>query len=789
MADELNDGTGATAATDTGGTNPQADSSQQLDSHAASENNNPVVSPEMTQAEHTFPDQNGQPSQQGAPQGARDLSKAVEATPNAPTSPAQSPEVKKASAFHNVIKALAGGDQTATTIDPNTGKMTRTAVPTSTARLGIGVALAALTGAFNGLAQKGPGAEGRAAAQGFDLALQQKQQQQQQQDEEASKTYARQAAIANTNFTMHQTAQRMGMLDYGFHKEQVADQAAGVTSVKAVGADLASGVREHNLLPQFNITKNNALLDGVVPAEDSRPGHEGEQAKDKYGQLLWENTYTVVDPQKKISLDPTTAKFLADYHVPGYFTQDTNGKIVPKDFSGSAQVKAGLVINGIAQASAIKTTEAQLNAQLAKLPDGDNTEKVFEANLKSGLDSNTVTPKALQTFAKYASMPFDQALAAMRKDKVDPSTIGQVASLVPVDVQKALSKQRLDEESADKAQRDANATHTKAQAALPDDLKKLGMEEQIRGQFSFRNAFAAEAGRVSAKNKYGEGGGAVNHEMVNNPKLATVAQNIDPNTPVTNGVRQKVLDNINDVDPALAAEVRAIGEGRSFLSKYGLAKGDGQRLASFVQLAYPEYNQAKADAYDKLQSRFTAGDISDQLRSLNTTFEHAKRAYDNAGNVLSSVPGTSSHADYEVDKSQLTEELNHAYTKGVLHDERRKELQSGLNSTIPYVRQNAVKESQQLLSDFAQEFQSQWRNGKVTSAAPDAPIVSPEGQAAYNDLFKGTSRINRYGTTVGLGSHFKAPVGAQPGMKDGKVVAYKLRDGSYVDPQGNEITQ
>jgi hypothetical protein len=800
MADELNDGTGATASTDTGGTNPQAAApdNSSLDSKGASD------SPEgyhvtSTDPKLAFP---GDQAAQSGAQTPQDGSQSPQARQQQPSKPGSTPDsappppaVQKAIQTggwtHQVLQALAGGPQSQTTIDPNTGKVTRQEVPLSNQRLGMSIALAALTGAFTGLAEKGPGAEGRAAAGGFEQALQQKQQQKSAEEQEAAKTYARQAAIAQTNFTMHQTAQRMGQLAYDAHKQFVGDAAGTLSNVKTVGADLASGVHSRDLLPKYNVTENNAIPDGIEKRMDDRPGHEGEQATDQYGQPLWDNTYTVVDPQKKIALDDKTAQFLADHHVPGYFNT-VDGKTVPKEFNGSAQIKAGLVINGLAQASAIRTTEAQINDQLSKLSgdEGKVDGKVFEANLTQGLQDGSVTPKALQTFAKYASLPFDKAIDQMRKDKVDPDTIGQINSLVPASAQDALAKSRLDRESADKAQRDADAAHTKATSALPDDLKKLGMEEQVRGKFSFANAFQAEAGRVSAKNKYGEGGGLVNHEMVNNPKLSTVAQGIDPNTPVVNGVRQKVLDNMAAVDPGLAGEVRAIGEGRQLQSKYGLAKGDGQRLAALVQLAYPDYNQPKAESYELLQKRFTAGDISDQLRSLNTTFEHAKRSYDNAGSLTASVPGTSAHADYEVDKSQLTEELNHAYTKGVLHDERRKELQNGLNSAIPSVRQKAVKESQSLLSDFANEFQNQWRNGKVTPAAPDAPITSPEGQYAFNDLFQGEKRINRYGTVVGLGNNFKPPIGALPG-KDakGNVVAYKLRDGTYTDPKGNEITQ
>lgn len=748
MADDINnDESGVTAAPDTGGTNPQAaqPSSPQLDPKAAADNGTPPDGPAIAAANNPFPGtngaQNGTPSAQDDPQATSATPQGLPPTQATPTPPAVQQQVDKATWTHQVFQALAGGPQTSTTIDPNTGKVERTQVPVSNARLGMAVALAALTGAFNGLAQKGPGAEGRAAAGGFDEALQQKQEQQKAQDDEAAKTYARQASIAQTNFTMHQTAVRMGQLDYESHKEFVADALPVLNNIKTVGADLASGVREQDLLSKYNITKDAAVPDGVVARTDPTTG---KQATDKYGQPLWDNTYTVLDPSKKIALDQNTAQFLADHHVPGYFNI-VDGKTVAKDFSGSAQVKAGLVVNGLAQASAIRTTEGQLNAQLAKLPSdvAATDSKIFKANIIDGLQNGTVSPKALQTFAKYASMPFDQAIDQMRKDKVDPETIGQVSSLIPQSAQDALRNQRLDQETKDDAVRKATAKHIEDTASLPDKLREETMKKQIDARFAQTEAYNSEAGRIQAKNKFGEGGGAVTHEMVNNPKLGQIVP--DPNEQVVNGVRKGYLGQLQSVDPALAAEVQAVGEGRLVQSKYGLAKGDGQRLAGIVALAYPGYDQGTGEAYGKMRENFTAGAQATMNSNGRTTLLHMAALYDTAGKLAAGVPLTKEHSDFNTESGRAIDEMNSAYTKGVLHKDDRAKLEDNANSVRPALRQEFAKDGLRLLGDKIGEVQTQWRIGKASKAVSDFPLLDQDSIDAYNHVLHGERAIDIYG--------------------------------------------
>jgi hypothetical protein len=362
-------------------------------------------------APNTPPQASQQPQQ---PQGAIPSSNGTQGlsnTPNATSANLTSthPEVQKASVIHTIAQTLAGGPRTSYAIDPNTGTMVATPQPLSTKQIALAIAMAALTGGIGGLGEKGPGAEGRAAGAGFNAVKQQQQQADQQAQQQASQDFARQAAITATNFQTHENATRLGQLDKSVHDGYVADAAPVIENLKDVGAVQESGVREGDLLSKYHVTKDMAVVDGTVP----RMGADGKQATNKDGSLAWDNTYTVIDPNKKIALPDDTAKLLASYRIPGYFSV-VDGQTVPTNFAKSAPMKAAFVVDGLATASALKLTEATVNQQLRTLGKaGDSDANAFEVNLKSSLADGSVTSKALKAFARYTGEPLDEAITSM----------------------------------------------------------------------------------------------------------------------------------------------------------------------------------------------------------------------------------------------------------------------------------------------------------------------------------------------------------------------------------------
>lgn len=723
------------------------------------------VTPEQAAAQHPYPGDQQQPSGQAGTPGAIPAPQLPKVSSNGlpandPNNPQTHPAVQKAAIFHSIAQTLAGGPRFTTSIDPNTGKTTYTQQPLSNKDIGLAIAMAAITGGIAGLGEKGPGAEGRAAQQGFAATSAQRQQVDQQQEQQASQDYARQAAVTATNFQTHQNALRLSQMELDYHKQFVDTAKPILSNVNAVGASLAQGVAESDLLDKYHVTKDMAIPDGLV-----------QRGKNPDGSDHYENTYTVIDPQKKIALPEETAKLLADMRIPGYFSMK-DGKAVPTDFGASTpQVKAGLVVNGLALAQGYQITEAQLNRQFGALKNGNKEAADFDANLKQGIASGDVTAKDLRTIANYANIPIDQAVAAMQKDKVDASTIQAYRKLVPEEAIQEASKQRLDREAADKSARDAQAAVDKQKAELPGQIAEAAAKARIETAAAGPRAFAGEQGRIKAKEAYDNSSAAVK-DMVKNPKLSAIPQ-LDQ-APV-NGVNVNYMKALNDADPNMAAVVKAIGEGRQLQSKYGLVKEDGQRLASIVQRAYPEYSTLKADAYEKMLNSYTSGEDKKQIESGNTTYRHIQDYVENSNKFGSNLPGAPTRVDLEKDASQLVEEVNSAYTKGVLHEEQRKNLINGLSSVNPVYRQHASQELTKLLSAKTSEKLGTFRRGALTSATPDFEVVSPEAKQAYQFIMQdkadpnfGTSQTQRAGVSnTGQAAH--QPAAMLPGQRPDEI--------------------
>lgn len=706
MADELNDGTGATASTDTGGTNPQAaPDSSSLDPKGASDNGTPPQSSAQTAQQFPFPGTQGAQTPQAGPQspqaGQQEPSKPDSTPATAPPPPAVQKAIQTGGWTHQVLQALAGGPQTQTTIDPNTGKVSRQEVPLSNQRLGMSIALAALTGAFTGLAQKGPGAEGRAAAGGFEEAIQQKQKQKSDEEQEAAKTYARQAAIANTNFTQHETAQRMGMLDYDFHQKMVAGNQPSIAALDAAGAIQDRGVKEQDLLTKYHITKDMAIVDGTVARMDPATS---EQATDRYGQKLWDNTYTVVDPTKKVALSPEMAKNLADHHVAGYFTT-VDGKAVPKDFAGSAAVKASLYLNGVAQSNAIDTTEAQLNQQFSRLGDAGKAEgQAFDSNLTRALDKNQISPKDLLTFAKYASMPFDKALDQMRKDKVDPQTIGNISSLVPQTIQDALKNAASTQAALEKSK--------EAQVALTVNKNNYSQvladpasynPTQVRAAKSVRDlelrdkdlaAFGEAANRTQAeinvKLKNGipikpESG--IGDDNLTHPELAKFLGDENYHTP--DGRNSAFLNAMMATDPERAKLIKAYTDGKDLQSYYAAAKKFGGSIAADIHAYDPSFNALDIRQYEKTTLAMgPSGPIGKANKAASTTFVHLNNLSNSLG--YGSFLGISGEASEHA--ANAISEMSNAYANGNKPGENEiQDQRHALGSRIPDIARAATK--------------------------------------------------------------------------------------------------
>ncbi len=699
-------------------------------------NTNTVDTPDQQQQQ-----QQSQPSQQ------QNQSKPPVAAPT--PNPADHPVVKSAGIIHSIAQTLAGGPRTSYSIDPNTGKMTTTQQPLSGRQIAQAIALAALSGGVAGLGERGPGVEGKAAAAGYQSVTAQQQQQSQQQQQQASQDFARQAQVTSTNFQTHQNALRLGQMEYDQHKQWVSDNAPVLKNIQDAGAALESGVHEQDLTNKYHVTKDMAIPDGVVP----RMGANGEQATNPDGSKAWDNTYTVIDPQKKIALPEDTAQFLADHHVPGYFTIDkTTGKATPVNFSGSAPIKAGLVVNGIQLASGIRITESSINKQLSSLKDGEGESQAFEVNLKDALSKGDVTGKALQAFAPYSGMPLDQAFDAMRKNKVDPQLVGQVESLIPQDAKLGIKEARESSEAARKAQ-DAKANLVVNQNNFEDVLgspKNYSPEQvQAANQIYARihkdkiNDAAGEASaraqaEINVKKANGipltSSGKGVNGDdlgSLTHPELASYLQ--DPNNYNTpDGTNQAFLQAMMKTDPERARLIQAYSQGMDIQSYYAAVKKFGGSLAADIHAYDPTFNASNMRAYDKtIQDNSAAGKMGKTNAAASTAIEHLGALHDAYG--ISAATGVS--GDYDTALNQAATETASMYANGNKPGEdeirhTREALDHPLLASKG--REAAVKTAREAMDKIEENF-NQYDKDLPAGIHRVGPL-SPKAAAAYQKM-------------------------------------------------------
>jgi Transglycosylase SLT domain len=236
---------------------------------------------------------------QNAPTGKpTDLSKAPgQQTPGgAPQAPPVPPAVQKASVFHQVAEALAGGPRYKYDVDAN-GNMQKTPVPVSNAHIGMAIALEALQGTLTGLSQRGPEAAARGGAAAFAQQQQQKQQQDQQQQKMASDDYARRTQVAETNMRMYSMARQVGKMDEESTDRYIGQYHDVATKLQNEFPGYVKGPIKYSDFSKYNVTLDNAIPFSRVPRLDSN----GQQVTDARGIPQSDINYLVVDPTLKAS--------------------------------------------------------------------------------------------------------------------------------------------------------------------------------------------------------------------------------------------------------------------------------------------------------------------------------------------------------------------------------------------------------------------------------------------------------------------------------------------------------
>jgi hypothetical protein len=737
--------------------------------------------------------------------------------------PSQHPAVQKASLLNEIATTLAGGPRYSTTIDPNTGTVTRTKVPLSTKQLGMAIALEALSGAITGAAQHGPNHVEAAAAAGYQQGQQESQQVQQANqanEDQAKNDYATKAMIAHTNFQTYQNAVTLGKLEYDANHEQDAAHAPMIDALRNQGGLLDEGLRGNvaDLAKKYNVGQDLFIRQNTVPRLDPTTG---QQAKDpETGRLLWDGEYALIDPKAKISVPDETLKYLADHHVQGFYRMDENGKSVPINLPTNTQMRAVVAANAMSAASAIQVGDHAMTGQLAQLKDGDKFVSEFHKNYEDAY--NTVDPSALKVFSRYAAVPLDQLQAVMIKDKVDPDTRGQIMSLIPTGAVEA-SQKVADQKKADAATA-AAVEREKAIAPIKEGEHRADVNANAGA------AGATETARLNAEIAVrtahglsplpgGAAAGAMGTENMTHPELAQYAED-DKNYNTPDGTNQAFLQAMMKIDPERARTIQAYAKGMDRQSFYAAAKAYGGGFNADLHTYDPSYNVSDVDKYFQAQKELGLGGKQQKTNAaFNTAVQHIAKLHDSIG--IGSTVGMSGafknhlnnaateQASFYANGNKPNEpEIAHnrdmynslnpivsiSATKSSLEDMMDKQVANydSMDASLPKGVRRPFFMSQQAAQDYTRVTGKQvdnrlvyhppdgstptYNNTGVVVAytLPNGQHVNAFGQGA-NDFGQNAAATNGNG---GPGAPHVIPAGAQPAMRNGVTVGYRDAKGN-----------
>lgn len=259
------------------------------------------------------------------------------------------PMVRKASTFHEVAEALAGGPRYKYTVDAY-GNMQSQKVPVSNAHIALAIALEALGGAATGLGvPSGPNAAGRAAAAGFAQGNQQVIQQDQQARKQATDDYARRAQTLETNMNMYSTARNIGRQDAEATDKYVAQYAPLVEKLQTEYPGYVHGPVKYSDLSKYHVASQNAIPYMRVPRLDQ----DGKQVVDAHGVPQSDVEYLIVDPSFKMT-NAFTPEEKKAFQQMGQTWQNN-------DAVDDTPLGASLVLNRKAQAASWLTANGTFN--------------------------------------------------------------------------------------------------------------------------------------------------------------------------------------------------------------------------------------------------------------------------------------------------------------------------------------------------------------------------------------------------------------------------------------------
>jgi hypothetical protein len=373
------------------------------------------------------PQPSAQPTQTGG-SGPTGLPAATAQQTPAPANQQQTPAAqppKKQSNFNKVLELATGGPTTYTqpTKDANgnyTGGTTNVVQHRSSKVLAAAILANAVQGFFAGTGAKDFQEAAQAGAK-----VGQQQAQQAQQRNQTAQAQSDQALANQINITHHNLQTHALMLD--LNKQQTDEMQGAVDRAKPIldSLELAQKDSKDPLILKQNlseadlekllsdgtarVTRESAIPDGVANVYDA----SGKQVMNPDGTPKLTNTFTVYNPAATVALTDELRKTNPELATAAV------GQALPVRVLANLWLKKG---QALATQGYVDDFQKRLSAMT-----GEKSEPIdFAAAVKKDPILNGVKP----ILGRYAGMDPDQALDAMRKDKVDPNIIGSFQRLL-----------------------------------------------------------------------------------------------------------------------------------------------------------------------------------------------------------------------------------------------------------------------------------------------------------------------------------------------------------------------
>jgi hypothetical protein len=369
-----------------------------------------------------------QPGQQAGqqPQQAQPVNPAQATSTTQPQKAAPHPW---AQALYSTAETLAGGPRFQTTVDPNTGTVTRTPVAPSGKSLALALALTAISGSLRGISATGPNAVGKAAGLGMDQGqqiAQQRQQADQQQADNAIKDAQLQQVTASNNLKLISYAQSVGKADEQANQDSIAADAQAYKDAKAAGAVVADNVSDQTAKDVK--TYPLGTYDRVAVGFHKRLDAEGNEVNiDPSGRVVpegtpgsrpaYDRTYAIID-KHPVSLTDDQGK-----NLPWVTEAINRGKILT---NANGQIGSGVRIDST-RALAIQRDLALTDAAEDDINARRKENGLPPINLDGAIKQNSSLSDSLNAFNGQLNANghnYQQALQAIAK--TDESAAGQI---------------------------------------------------------------------------------------------------------------------------------------------------------------------------------------------------------------------------------------------------------------------------------------------------------------------------------------------------------------------------